>query len=160
MKKLISFVCIVALVFGVLNTASFAQSNKKITVDFIYDESFDFTPEGSMPTSGTAVPKTNKLSAATVNGRNGRSLKYELLTDSDIYYEFVATEAKNNIVFEFDYYMEKLGAQTPRLYFKDNADKDVRIVSIGKDGCLYRADGTFIAKLNQDSFSHICIIAN
>ncbi|MBQ4526997.1 MAG: discoidin domain-containing protein [Clostridia bacterium] len=157
MKKLISFVCIVALVFGMLNTASFAQSNKKITVDFIYDESFDFTPEGSMPTSGTAVPKTNKLSAATVNGRSGRSLKYELLTDSDIYYEFVATEAKNNIVFEFDYYMEKLGGQTPRLYFKDNADKDVRIVSIGKDGCLYRADGTFIAKLNQDSFSHICI---
>ena len=110
MKKLISFVCIVALVFGVLNTASFAQSNKKITVDFIYDESFDFTPEGSMPTSGTAVPKTNKLSAATVNGRNGRSLKYELLTDSDIYYEFVATVLFSNLTIIWKNWVDKLHA--------------------------------------------------
>ena len=157
MKKLISLVCIAVMIFGAINTTSFAESSNKIKADFIYDESFDFTPEGSVPTSATAIPKTNKLTAATIAGRSGRSLKYELLTNSDMYFEFDATEAKNNVVFEFDYYMEKLGGQTPRVVFKDNTDKDVKVVSIGKDGCLYRADGTMIAKLSSDSFSHICI---
>lgn len=159
MKKIVSLILSTLMMFSAVNVC--AQDETE-SVTYILDENFDSLSDASSITSVSVYPKTNKFSVQDVFGNSDKALKYEALTESDMYFD-ASVSANGNLVFvEFDIMYESKDYDSGEFLvcFKDSTGSEVEICHFNSNSSLCLAGGRVVSNLVPGKFYSICAGVN
>lgn len=155
MKRIVSLILSLLLLFSVFDVYA---NDEAPSVMYILSEDFDALDSVSSLTSVSGNPKTNKFSLQDVFGTSDKSLKYEALTESDMYIDAKVNVTGDLVFIEFDIMYEDTGYGNGEFLFcfKDSAGKEVEICHFSSARALCTAGGESISKLVPGKFYSIC----
>lgn len=156
MKRITALVLCFALLLPMTAMAAETDITKVMNMSFETDFSADSI--GAAPSKGTSDPKSNKITVEAENGTSNKWLKYEVVGNQDMFFQYNTDDIREYFVSEFDINIAQFGNGRLMFCFKDSNNVERILMNIHSNGNLCAPDNSVIAKLVCGKTYKICAV--